>query len=228
MAEPSIQIQIVSDVLVPFSMVFMGAFLGAGFAYLNERKKKKKERKIADIGAVLETTLCLHMMWNDMHNYREKFINPVRSEEIRFITMRPTIEIEDKHEIPWPRLVFLMENSPDLLAEISIVQSKFRQFREFVKFRSEQHMREVLPKLETVTNIEFTEEFMRKFLGRHLFLSMKNYTEEIIQCADSLLEDFSPLLEKLRKATKELYYDVDIPTFEPSESDTIDEPNSSG
>ena len=175
MTDSSIPIQIVTNILIPFFMVFIGAYLGARFAYKNERKAKKKERKNADIGAVLETTLCLHMMWNDMHNYREKFINPVRSEEIRFITMRPTIEIEDKHEIPWPRLVFLMENSPGLLAEISIVQSKFRQFREFVKFRSEQHIREVLPKLETVTNIEFTEEFMRKFLGRHLFGNYKEY-----------------------------------------------------
>ena len=36
------------------------------FAYKNEREAKKKERRDADIGAVLETTLYLHMMWNEV------------------------------------------------------------------------------------------------------------------------------------------------------------------
>ena len=228
MADPSIQIQIVPDILVPFAMVFTGALLGALFAYKIERMVKKKERKNVDIGAVLETTLCLQMMWNEVFNYRKQIIEPVRSDEFRFITMRPTINFEAKHEIPWSRLIFLMEKFPKLLAEISIVQSAFRQFFDFVKLRSEQHMREVQPKLGTETNIEFTEEFMRNLLGEYLFRTMNNNTEEIIQYADRLFEDFSPLLDKLRKATKELYCDAKIPTSELSESDTTDEPNSSG
>ena len=203
--------------------------MGAGFAYRNERKEKKKEQKNADIGAVLETTLCLQMMWKDVFNYRKQFIDPVRSEEFRFITIRPTINFEEKHEIPWSRLVFLMEKSPDLLAEISIVQSRFGQLFDFIKLRNEQHMREVLPKLATETNIQFTEEFMCNVLGKYLLQSMKNYTEEIIQCADQHVEDFSPLLDKLRKATTDIYCNANIPAArEPSESDTTDKPNSSG
>ena len=202
--------------------------MGAGFAYLNERKEKKKERKDADIGAVLETTLCLQMMWNDVFKYRKQIIEPVRSEETRFIAMPATINFEAKHEIPWSRLVFLMQKFPDLLAEISSVQSAFRQLFEVVKLRSEQHMREVQPRLESETTIQYTEEFMRSLLGEHIFQSMKNNTEEIIQFADSLFEKFSPLLDKLRKATKELYCDANIPTYKLSESDTTDEPNSSG
>ena len=202
--------------------------MGARFAYKNERKAKKKESKRADIGAVLETTLYLQMMWNEVLNYRKQIIEPVRSEEIRFITMQPTIRVEEKHEIPWPRLVFLIEKSPKLVAEISNVQLSFRQFFEFVKLRSEQHMREVQPKLATGTNIQPTEEFMRNLLGKYLFQSMKNNTEEIIQYADRLFEEFSPLLDKLRKATNEIYCDAKIPICVLSESDTTDKQNSSG
>lgn len=79
MTDSSIQIQIVPDILIPFLMVFMGAYLGAKFAYKIEREAKKKERRDADIGAVLETSLCLHMMWNDVFNYRKQIIKPVRS-----------------------------------------------------------------------------------------------------------------------------------------------------
>ena len=89
MEDPSIQNQIVPDILIPFSMVFMGAFFGAGFAYLIQRKEKKKERRNADIGAVLETSLYLHMMWNEVLEYRNKFIEPVRNDIVRSITMRP-------------------------------------------------------------------------------------------------------------------------------------------
>ena len=228
MTDSSIPIQIVTNILIPFSMVFMGAYLGAKFAYKNERDVKKKERKDADISAVLETTLCLQMMWNDVFNYREQIIEPVRSEKIRFITMPPTINFGEMHETPWPRLVFLMEKFPDLLAEISTVQSEFRHFFECVKHRGEQHMREVQPKLETVTNIQHTEIFMRRLLGKYPFYSMKNNTEQIIQYADQLVEDFSPLLDKLRKATTDIYCDANIPICELSESDTTDEQNLSG
>ena len=202
--------------------------MGAGFAYKNEREAKKKERRDADIGAALETTLYLQRMWNEVFNYRKQIIEPVRSEEIRFIAMRPTIKIEATHEMPWSRLVFLMEKFPNLVVEISNVQFAFQQFFEFVKIRSEQHIREVQPKLATGTDIQPTEEFMRNLLGKQLFQSMKNNTEEIIQYADRLFEDFSPLVDKLRKATTDLYCDANIPICKLSESDTTDEPNSSG
>lgn len=123
---------------------------------------------------------------------------------------------------------FLLEKFSELLIDISIVQSEFRQFLEIVKLRSEQHMREVQPKLATETDIQRTEEFMHSLLGEYLFQAMKNNTEEIIQCADRLFEEFSPSLDKLRKATKDFYCDAKIPPYEPSESDTTDEPNSSG
>ena len=239
MADPSIQIQIVPDILIPFLTVFIGAFLGAIFAYKNERKVKKQERRDADIAAVLETTLCLQMMWKEVLDYRKQIIEPVRNDQIRFITMQSIIYFETKHEIPWPRLVFLMEKCPNLLGEISNVQFAFRQLFELVNLRSERHMREVLPKLafasETATKnataIEkvFTEVSMLNLLGKNLFQSMKNNTEEIIKYADRLFEEFSPLLDKLRKATTDIYCDANIPAArEPSESDTTDKPNSSG
>ena len=210
-------------------MVFMGAFLGAGFAYRYERKEKKKERKNADISAVLETTLYLHMMWNEVLNYRKQIIDPSRNDEFRFITMRPTINFEAKHEIPWSRLIFLMEKSPNLVTEISNVQLAFQRLFKIVTLRSEQHMREVQPKLATGTDIQFTEDYMCNLLGKYLFQSMKNNTDEIIQYTDRLFEEFSPLLVKLRETTTDIYCDADIPAArEPSESDTTDEPSSSG
>ena len=174
--------------------------MGAGFAYRNERKEKKKERKNADIGAVLETTLYLHMMWDEVLDYRKIFIEPVRNDKLNFITMSPSVNFGSKHEIPWSRLYFLMENSPGLLLEISTVQSEFQQFFQGVNNRDEQHIREVQPKLGTANRIQFTEEFMCNLLGNYLFQSMKNNTEQIIQYADPLIENFSPLLDKLRKA----------------------------
>ena len=133
-----------------------------------------------------------------MLDYRDKFIEPVRNDKFSFITMRPSINFGSKHEIPWPRLVFLMEKSSGLLLEISTVQSEFQQFFQGVNNRDEQHIREVQPKLGTA-NILFTEESMCNLLGNYLFQSMKNNTEQIIQYADPLIEDFSPLLDKLRK-----------------------------
>ena len=55
---------------------------------------------------------------------------------------------------------------------------------------------------------------------------MKNDTEQIIQYADPLIENFSPLLDKLRKATTDIYCDAKIPLArELSASDTTDKQN---
>ena len=119
-----------------------------------------------------------------------------------------------------------MENSTGLLLEISTVQSKFQQFFQGVNNRDEQHIREVQPMLGTANRIQFTEEFMCNLLGNYLFQSMKNNTEQIIQCADPLIEDCGPLLDKLRKATTDIYCDAKIPLArEVSASDTTDKKN---
>ena len=229
MADLSLVIQIVTGILIALPSALAGAFWGAKFAYKNERKEKNKERKNSDLAAVLETTLYLHMMWNELLDYRKLFIEPVRNEKFNFITMRPSINFGSKHEIPWPRLVFLEEKSPGLLLELSTVQSSFQEFFQGVNNRDEQHIREVQPKLGTANSIQFTEEFMCNLLGNYLFQSMKQNTGQIIQYADPIIEDFSPLLDKLHKATTKIYPDAKFASArESSKSNSTDNPSSSG
>ena len=188
-----------------------GALAGAYIAFNLERKAKKQDKARTDVDAVLDATLNLGIMWNEIYQYRKQIIEPYRKSPLRHVKIPATIPISEIN-VRWGRLVFLMPSNTDLLLQAHSLQLTFSRIVRAIQERDSEHLRYVQPKLEgaTIRSIEDA----REILGQRLFESMENRTDGIIELADLLLERLAQVINGLRIATIAVYPDSDVPRIE--------------
>ena len=106
-------------------------------------------------------------------------------------------------------LVFLLENNPDLLMDLSIEQQRFKQLFSAEEIRSEFYVNQVQPVLSSngLNNGQVNIKILQDALGDRLFIGLINLTDSYFFHLEATDQSLKIMYEKLRQTAKELFPD---------------------
>jgi hypothetical protein len=106
-------------------------------------------------------------------------------------------------------LVFLLENNPDLLMDLSIEQQRFKQLFSAEEIRSEFYVNQVQPVLSSsgLNNGQVNIKILQDALGDRLFIGLINLTDSYFFHLEATDQSLRIMYEKLRQTAKELFPD---------------------
>src|SRR5688572_7178097 len=170
-------------------VTLVAAFAGSWYAFQLSDRAKTRETTAAQVAAINRAQFVLIQQYNALRIFQRKVVEPVRSDPLRFISMRPTLPLQ-------PLSVPLDLNSVSFLLEtddraivfgLLIEEQRFETARQAVNERSRLHIDKVQPRLAAGGIREKTEGTLKELvgaLGEHLFLSIQRGTEEAIREVD--------------------------------------------
>lgn len=186
------------DFFVQVTATLIGAFAGASFAYLNERRKAEAEELKARAAAVNLAIHSLGDMYAVYQTYKQQVIDPHRSDPNNWYTMRPTdLMWSEVPTFAYPDLQFLFRSSnPNVLSKLAMVTRNFKATRNIAERRAQMHLTELQPAIEKTGRADsHTPEFVAAAVGPRIMYTMKEYTQGLIT---NVAHDI-PLIEELQK-----------------------------
>lgn len=204
------QIEKIFTIYLPAMATLMAAYFGARYAFDLHSEKEKESLKQKNFTNGNLTIFNILRMINNLTNYQQQIINPIRGEKKNFVEMSPTLPSEkDKIELNIDQLSFLMEtNDPNILGEISVAESKYQRAIDAIRERSRVHLAEAQPSLEEAGILEggnYTFEQIEKALGNRLYTTLQQSTKQIIEHVDSTIINLYEIGNKLSQILEAIY-----------------------
>jgi len=109
-----------------FSAAGFGAFLGSGFAFLLESRRRRHERRDKEHDSALTAQYALQAQWNTLEGIRQQFLEKLRDDSARHLKLIVFDMPEARLTIPFDRLIFVAKrDDPNLLQEIRIAENGY-------------------------------------------------------------------------------------------------------
>ncbi len=210
-------------VYLPAMATLMAAYFGAKYAFDLQAEKEKEIIKQRNVVNANLTIFNILRMINNLLNYQQQIINPVRDKPTSFLEMSPTLPSEkDKISLNIEMLSFLLStNNPNILGELSIEDSRYQRAVDAIKERSRIHFSEAQPLLEKAGIIQggdYLFKDIEKASGNRLYTTLQQSTKQIIEHVDGAIDSLRKVGNELRKAIEDLYpeekiHSIDVPDY---------------
>lgn len=219
---------LIAKEILPTLATLVAVFFGAWFAFSLQSKSKKNEernKKIANGNKAL-FTLCQHV--NNLWLIQKKIIDPFREHPGIHIAMRPTLDFEnDDTYFDIDGLKFLLDTEfQQLLLDLHIEDQRYKTTIRLVNFRSQLHLNQVQPRLESARITEeqyYSSEYWEEAIGHRLYLTLQRATEELVSNVDNTLQSTIEIKDRVIEAFKELFpgekffnFELNVDFTEPS------------
>lgn len=186
---------------VPSLATLIAAYFGAKYAFDFQHKKEleeKKKKQIVNGNLVIFNVIRLI---NNLLNYQQQVIDPVRNKASVFLEMEPTIQIEkDDVKIDLNSIFDILDiEDVNLLGEISIGISRYYKVIDAINDRSIIHINEIQPALERAGMVQegnYLLEQIEEALGNRLFVTINQATQQVIDHVDDTLITLQEICEK--------------------------------
>ena len=205
---------------IPALATLVAAYYGARFAFDFQNKKESDDERKHNLIAANKAIFTLSRMANDLFVYQRDYINPVRDQKEIFLSLRPTNQFDKElFELDIEALSFLLNTDfRTLLSEVAIEGERYRSAINAINLRSDIHLHEVQPKLESAgfkdgKTTVITEADLDRILGNRLYSILKETTDQVIFHVDSTIESLKLIAKKLKDCMKSIYPDEKIITF---------------
>ena len=206
------------DTLITGLVSLGAAFAGAFFAFQFQNRSARKVIEDRHIDSVQVSLVHLIRMINIVGSYRKQIIDPVRDEVLRFMSLPPTPEMNERFDIPLSELSFFM-SSPhaNLITDLSLLKIRFNNLVEAINRRSLQHQTEIQPALLQAGAREgeaaISKPDLETLIGHQTYSTMKKLTDDIVVFSDEIFEELIQAAADIRSAALNLYPAADIPEF---------------
>ncbi len=208
-------LKMVFTVYLPALATLMAAYFGAKYAFdlQSDREKEAiKQRNAANGNLAL---FSIVRMINNLLNYEQQIIAPVRDKPTAFIEMKASLPSEkDIVSLNIESLFFLLSShNPNILGELTVEESKYQRAFDAIRERSKIHQKEAIPlvaKANFRAGDSYSAEMMEKILGERLFRVLQESTKQIITHVDSTILSLQEIETQLRQMLKDLYPDKKI------------------
>jgi hypothetical protein len=204
------QLGIVFTAYLPALATLLAAYFGAKYAFDLQTAKEKaviKQRNVVNGNLAVFNIL---RMINNLLNYQRQIIDPIRNKPSAFLEMSPTLPSEkDVISVNIESLSFLfIVTEPNMLGELSVVDSKYQRALEAIIERTRIHRDEVQPALEEAGIVEGGDYSLRQIelaLGNRLFTTLQQSTKQIIEHVDNTIIGLQEIGTKLSGALIKTY-----------------------
>jgi len=195
---------------VPALATLVAAFYGAKYAFQFQKDKEEEDNKRRNVVNGNSAIFNLMRMANRLINFQKDFIEPVRKIPTRFINMPPALNLaKDDIKLNIETLYFLLETDDrNLLGELGAEETRYRSAIDAINKRSLLHTQEVQPLLERagiVKDGNYLFEQIEQALGKRLYTTMQQETEQIINHVDSTIVSLKQAVDKLTASLKRQY-----------------------
>ena len=203
---------------IPALATLLAAFYGAKYAFQFQNDKELKDTNKRNLINTNAAIFSLSRMANKLYIYQRDIIEPARDKQVRFLELRPTLDIEkERVKLDIESLYFLLETDyRNLLSEVIIEEERYRSAIDDINTRSKIHLLEVQPLLEKsglTAGGTYTIHEIEMLLGNRLYLMLQQSTEQIISNVDRTLVSLKQVSNKLRDGIKVLYPDEKVIHF---------------
>jgi hypothetical protein len=199
------------------------AFAGSWYAFRLTDKAKARETVSAHVAAINRAQFALIQQYNALKVLQRKSIDPVRSDPVRYINMRPTLPLrEPSSPLDLDSLSFLLETDDrEFVMHLLIEEQRFETTRQAINERSRVHIEELQPRLagQIKEKQSYPQDELAGVLGEHLLLSLQRVTDEVVREVDLTLESTLQLSAGFHAAMKKRfpkYKIIGLDTDEPS------------
>lgn len=191
-------------------VTLVAAFAGSWYAFRLSDNVRARETIATNVAAVNRAQFALIQQYNLLKVFQRKSIDPARTDEARYVNMRPTLPLR---ELPAPldlnSLSFLLETDDrEFVIHLLIEEQRFQTARQAINERSRLHIEEVQPRLAAGGIKEkspFREDELTEALGEHLFLMLQRSTEEVVREVDLTLASTLDLSARFHAAMKQRF-----------------------
>lgn len=195
------------DTLVSALVTLVAAFAGSWSAFKLEDRSKARQRVRDQVAAINRAQFVLIQQWNELKNIQSKMIEPKRSDPLRFIAMRPSLDFgQSTPRLDAGDLLFLLETDdrefPFLLM---LEQRRFDTAIQAVNERSRAHINELQPRLAQMgikEGTSWTIDALTERLGEELVLRLQRATDASVEQVDLTVESCAALIAGFHQATK--------------------------
>jgi hypothetical protein len=203
-------------------VTLVAAFAGSWYAFRLSDQAKARETTAGHVAAINRAQFVLIQQYNALRVFQQRSIEPVRSDSLRFINMRPTLPLRQLSvPLDIDSLSFLLETDDrEFVFKLLIEEQRFKTALQAINERSRLHIEEVQPRLMAAAIREKSEcniEDLVGALGEHLLLLIQRGTEEAVREVDLTLASTIEQSRALYTAMKKRFPGHTIIRFEPDE-----------
>lgn len=204
---------------VPALATLVAAFYGARYAFQFQKNKEKDNIKKRNVVNGNSAIFNMMRMTTTLRNIQKQIIDPARNLPVRFLQMRPTLNLVDNDiKLNIESLYFLLKTDErNILGELVTEETRYRAALDAINERSRIHREEVQPLLERAGVVEggnYSLTQIQKALGNRLYISIQRATDDAINHVDQTVDSLKQVADKLRACLKKIYPDEIIIGFE--------------
>lgn len=195
-----------ADMAINASATLAAAFLGSFSAYYLSVRREELKQRDTNAAAANTALFVLGQQMNRLQNIRAQFINPMRQDPFRFITIMP---IHPTHgsllRIDMASVAFMLDAHPELLMELALVQDQFEIAEAVIRERSRIHHDEVQPAMKRAGVSEgttLTRSQIEELLGVRLLPHIERATDQMIDVVDNTHKRIQSLFPDMWDALK--------------------------
>ena len=201
---------IIASFMIPLAASAIGAWLGAHFAFKNEREAKKVNQREVDIASARRIIFILSIQFDRLLNFQNQVVEPYRAFPGRWVVM-PGMKMhhnEKLHIDPIDADLIMRLGNAELCMEVTIADAAFQSARENIDRRAEFFSTELQPQLgaagiEGVSVAQLPD--IEKKLGVFVTKTAQAMTETVLECVDGNVENHERLIKVLHKFLKDTY-----------------------
>lgn len=176
---------------LPAIATLVAAFAGSYTAHLLEQRRQEKESDQTLLKSINLTILNYTNALNTLLNFKKNFIAPYKERDAPHLEIPPTAEIHtDVFEVNISSFASLYDKQSvlNLVAEIHSDIEGFKNLVYAINQRSEFHRKRYQPVQEQLEKVSTEEEAIRA-IGKPIWFTLKQITENIIELTDVMIEN---------------------------------------
>lgn len=185
-------------------------FLGAWAAFRLDSWKEERSTKEKRVAAINSAIFSICLQVSQLGDIRKAVIDPVRESPVRHIEMRAVLGYKaEAIETDIDTLSFLLETDHrDFLLEYLVERNRFNSVMAALEERSELHVKEIQPKLESVGFLEGRPIAIAEIdavLGQRLLSTLLRLTDDVVTGIDKAIASHMDFAERFRAAARKQF-----------------------
>ena len=195
-----------NDYIVAFTTL-LAAFLGSKYAFHLQKEKESKIEEAKKVEAANRAIFAIIRNLNKVRTVTKQFVDPHRDHPFYFLAIPPVVGItKGDASIKYDEISFIFESDdPNLMMELSTVESELNATLDVVLYRSELHFNQIQPRVEAAGFVdygEYSKADIIKAIGVRLYETMKHSTQQMVSSLDDLDESLAELANRMHDVAK--------------------------
>lgn len=207
-----------TELVLPAVATLLAAWQGAKLAFNYNIKQERQRIRDLRIEECNRAMLVLSRQYNWLLNYRRQFLDPLREDKGRHLSLPPSDPLDFKHwTVNVPDLAFLLQTpAAEMPFILGLLESKFHGVTALINARSIEH-REFQRTLASIPPDQAPQSLqdVQAAVGERLYITLERATDQLYALAEDAISSLEATGLNARNVFRTLYPGAAIMGFAP-------------